>query len=310
MNEETLKKKTIAELRTLAKQKSIPLRSTLRKTDLIRLILEEAETKKTGIKKAAQVKIKKEAPRETIGPTSPTKGLLMTEEKLKRKTIAELRHLAKARSIPLRSSLRKADLIRLLLEGAGKEKEDRVERPRPQAVVHPAPPAGPYADLPAGYGVNRIAAMARDPAWIYAYWEITPDGLAGGRRRVGDGEAKLTLRVGDLTEGMERASFFDIEVYHRIGNWYIEVGRGGRTFVVEIGVKSRAGEFSALSRSNPTTTPAGRVSDDLSEEWWTVEEGEEAERFALDAGERLTIEEATREELAASSGWLVKPSSK
>jgi hypothetical protein len=306
MDEETLKKKTIAELRSLAKQKSIPLRSTLRKTDLIRLILEKTGAKKTGIKTAGQVK-KKGAPRKRVGPAIPATDR-MTEEALKKKTVAELRSLAKQKSIPLRSTLRKADFVRLLIEKSGAEKKERAERP--EALIHPVPPADRYADLPAGYGINRVVAMARDPAWIYAYWEITPEGLADGRRRVGDGEARLTLRVCDLTDGTERASFFDIEVYHRIGNWYIEVGKGGRTFVVEIGAKSGRGEFAALARSNPTMTPAGRISDDLSEEWWIVDEGEGAESFAFDAGERLTIEAAAREELAASSGWLIKPSSR
>jgi hypothetical protein len=305
MDEETLKKKTVAELRALAKKKSMPLRSKMVKAELIALILGKAGATKGGVKPAGQVK--KEAPRKTAGPSIQPKDR-MDEAMLKTKTIAELRQLAKARSIPLRPTLRKTDLVRLLLENSGPEEEVRVETPMPRAEVRPAPPAEPYADLPAGYGVNRIVAVARDPAWIYTYWEITPDGLAEGKRRVGDGEAKLTLRVGDLTDGEERVSSFDVEIYHRIGNWYIEVGRGGRTFVVEIGMKSRAGAFAALARSNQTTTPSGRVSDDLSEEWWIVEDGEAV--LALDAGERLTIEAATREEHAASSGWFIKPSSK
>ncbi|HET6370997.1 MAG TPA: DUF4912 domain-containing protein, partial [Nitrospiria bacterium] len=227
MDEKTLKKKTVAELRAMAKKESLPLRSKMVKAELIALILGKAGATKGGVKRAGQLKravqVKKEAPRKATAPMAEP----MTEAMLKKKTIAELRQLAKARSIPLRSTLRKTDLVRLLLEKDGSKKEDRedqIEAPMPRAEVRPTPTAEPYADIPAGYGVNRIAAMARDPAWIYAYWEITPDGLAEGKRRVEDGEAKLTLRVGDLTEGTERASSFDVEIYHRIGNWYIEVG--------------------------------------------------------------------------------------
>ncbi|MEI8344759.1 MAG: DUF4912 domain-containing protein, partial [Candidatus Omnitrophota bacterium] len=67
-------------------------------------------------------------------------------------------------------------------------------------------------NLPTGYGDNLIYLMARDPYWIYAYWEIQKEheesvlvSLGADRSSV-----KSVLRVYDVTEPAGKTSFFDI----------------------------------------------------------------------------------------------------
>src|ERR1019366_8716892 len=71
-----------------------------------------------------------------------------------------------------------------------------LEDPRPSEPVAPAPLPRSRAprpvdidagDLPWGYGENRITAIVRDPDSAYLYWEITDEGIAAARSRLGPG---------------------------------------------------------------------------------------------------------------------------
>ena len=52
--------------------------------------------------------------------------------------------------------------------------------------------------LPSGYGDNKIVLLARDPWWIFAYWEILKDkkeAVIEKIRSSGDSPKKSCLRV-------------------------------------------------------------------------------------------------------------------
>jgi len=232
-------------------------------------------------------------------------GPRLDKDALMKKKVAELREIARRLALKTPAKMRKDEMVRMILEKA--EGEAPVEQPAAPKTIAPVPgpraATDPYGDLPAGYGANRISALARDPAWIFVYWEVTPEGFADGRERLRDQQARLTLRVYDRSSQENLSVFFDIEVYHRIGSWYIDVGQGGRTYLVDVGLKSAGGSYATLARSNPASTPSGRISDDLSEEWWVVEDGETAGSFLSEPGRRLPkdlLAEWARAELAAS----------
>ena len=230
----------------------------------------------------------------------------MDKSSLVRRTLAQLRAIARGLSFTPPAKMRKSEIIRMILEKADQPAVAETAPPpaRTSPVTRPSAAPDPYADLPAGYGANRVVALPRDPVWIFTYWEATPEGSADGHQRLGDPYARLTLRVYDLTSQENLSAFFDIEVYHRIGSWYIDVGQGGRTYQVDVGLKSSKGSFATLARSNIVSTPAGRISDDLSEEWWIVDDGEAAGRFSGEAGRRLpqeTLAEQARAELLQRS---------
>ena len=44
----------------------------------------------------------------------------------------------------------------------------------PLTFVTPEPPQAAF-ELPASYGDDKIALLVRDPWWVYAYWEVTPE---------------------------------------------------------------------------------------------------------------------------------------
>ncbi|MDP3921080.1 MAG: DUF4912 domain-containing protein [Candidatus Omnitrophota bacterium] len=130
----------------------------------------------------------------------------------------------------------------------------------------------PERELPGGYGDNHIYLMVRDPHWMFSYWEIQRDheerALAqlDARRE----QVKSVLRVYDITNPSEDASFCDLPLFGLARQWYIEV-EPGRGYVVEIGLLHEDGRFVALARSNEVTVPRDSMSDELDERWMGID---------------------------------------
>lgn len=238
----------------------------------------------------------------------------MNRQELEKKNIAALRSLAKTHSIRLRPSMRKSEIISCLLEALSPGKREPAPSTEKEAVtasrmtehagegepqeerVEAGPSTSPQ--IPMEYGVNQVVALVRDPWWIHSYWEVTPEGIGESHRKLADPESRLTLRVYDVSERIDMTHFWDIEVYHRIGNWYVEVGKPDRNFLIDIGLKSRSGAFATIARSNSAHTPPAGPSDRSDEAWWTPEGAS-----ASDDGRRLPLEpfEQERQAITATS---------
>lgn len=121
-------------------------------------------------------------------------------------------------------------------------------------------------EIPKGYNVDRIAAMVRDPHWIFTYWEVTDHKFRELERTFGGvwPKCKMILRVYDRTAG-EKAHF-DIVLSPASWNWYINVA-AERRYQVAIGALSPDGRFELVAISNLVETPSDRVSDRVDEHW-------------------------------------------
>lgn len=136
----------------------------------------------------------------------------------------------------------------------------------------------PYVEmeepLPLSYGDNKIVLLPRDPQWIYAYWEINGQKEEEVREKLGKDifqRVPLSLRVYDVTNiefnGLNAHHYFDIAVYSKANNWYINVDRGGKSYCVDVGLQIPGKDFFVLARSNIITLPEGKISDISDEEW-------------------------------------------
>lgn len=185
----------------------------------------------------------------------------------------------------------------------------------------PAPSTLGADALPGRYGVDRLVLLVRDPYWVYAWWELTDASLAAGRRELA-ADADLVLRVYDVSgidwDGINHHSHFDIDVADLAGNWYIELGKPGASFVGEIGLRAHDGRFLALLRSNFVTLPRDSMSDVVDEEWMVVEADYRllfnlagGDSIGLGSGEiQRMLEQRLRSELASggvSSFGLTSP---
>lgn len=133
--------------------------------------------------------------------------------------------------------------------------------------------------FPPGYGDNKIVILARDPWWIFSYWEIRRDREEEAVRKIEDSDDsidKFVLRVYDITDlkfnGRNAHSYFDIDLRGLATSWYINVCKPERSWIVEIGILTKKGIFHALARSNVVTTPRFGMSDQLDTEWMMSDE--------------------------------------
>ncbi|MBI5537058.1 MAG: DUF4912 domain-containing protein [Deltaproteobacteria bacterium] len=135
----------------------------------------------------------------------------------------------------------------------------------------------PRDQIPWGYGLNRICAMARDPDWLYVYWEITDDAIVQAREKLGNGgsDAWCCVRVYDTTgrsfDGTNANDYFDIAVDRSAREWFVHIGKPTSVHHVDIGLKSREGFFQVLARSGRVECPRKSPSRDLTVEWMTVQ---------------------------------------
>lgn len=131
-------------------------------------------------------------------------------------------------------------------------------------------------ELPWSYGENRVTALVRSPDSVYVYWEITDDGIADARRRLGNGaeHAWCDLRVYDTTgrifDGSNANAYFDIRVDRHDREWFLQLNRPGTTIYVEIGMMSPEGFFQAITRSSAAEFPRKSPSPSGVVEWLHV----------------------------------------
>ena len=156
------------------------------------------------------------------------------------------------------------------------ETNDRKEhREEPAAHVTAAPPAH-LPPLPSTYQDNRLVLLARDPSWLYAYWDFHPEHRRAVQSCVPTQDVQLTLRLLDITfltyNGANAWSMVDIALTSDATHWYISLGQPDTTYCVEIGYKTVEGRFAPLGRSNAVTTPRASFSPLLSFHWWTPAE--------------------------------------
>ena len=187
------------------------------------------------------------------------------------------------------------------------------------SAAQPRPVISPPTDeeeIPAGYGVNTVALLVRDPSWIHAYWEITPqkyhEALSSLELKSGE-SANRVLRIYDVSgstfTGHNANLYFDIHLDETARNWYFRVDPD-RTYCAEIGLLSPRGEFVSIARSNSVRTPRAGMSDVIDDQWGSVAEGYYEKLYALSGGFdvgksslelRRMLEDRLRSEIASGA---------
>ena len=131
----------------------------------------------------------------------------------------------------------------------------------------------PHRELPAAYGEDFIVLLARDPSWLFAYWEITPAAWSQVTGDLKDDECRTVLRVYQLDPEVNLPqTYFDITLQPFSQAWHIQTGKKGGSYQASIGVRTLDGTFREISRSNIVTSPRGAVSSIIAEEWLTIQE--------------------------------------
>jgi len=274
MAQDDLSKRTKKHLLLLAKQRGLTRASRLRKEELI-----------------AQLRAM---------PASSTSGsAAVAQDDLSAQTHRSLLALAKQRGLTEVGRLRKTDLISRLgvcaptphtlaapAVSIPKQSESMATQPvngTQQDVTsgkffpHSAEPADPPPPtLPSGYSDNRIVLLARDPYWLYSYWDFSTEQIRAALAQLDTQDVRPILRVSEVTyvdfDGTNAWAQVDIELTPFATNWYIHVPRSDASYCVEIGYQAPDGRFAKLGRSNAVTTPRDGASPETTPRWFTPPE--------------------------------------
>jgi hypothetical protein len=127
----------------------------------------------------------------------------------------------------------------------------------------PAAPSAPaYEDLgelPQSYGSNTLFLIARDPHWLFAYWDVdwTPFPAK-------DGKFYLKLCKAGGAEEMTT------EIHPEARNWYLPVKESGVSYYAELGFHTASGEWSSIATSNTADAPEDKFSESSEADFATV----------------------------------------
>lgn len=145
-----------------------------------------------------------------------------------------------------------ADLIEFNL-GAMAKPHEAAEIPRPGRKT-------------TKYERARVILMARDPRWLYAYWDIRNKHREMREKRLDDWNSSYpVLRLYNITPGFG-GGHTDIGVNDDADSWYVQVHEPNVRLVAEIGRVFPDG-FTCMARSNEVTMPPHGVSMEISQEW-------------------------------------------
>ena len=154
--------------------------------------------------------------------------------------------------------------------------EQRIEASKYHLGVQEAPDIDDGFMFPETHGEDLIALMVRDPYWLFAYWEFSPDLNDQLLNRLGEEalrSSRLVLRVYDVTgvDAENPVGYHDIDVAPGARDWYINVTHVESDYCIDIGLILPDGSFLVIARSNRVSLPPIGPSAEVDEQWVTLE---------------------------------------
>jgi hypothetical protein len=247
MNKAQLLAKTKAELLEMAQRLGLRGISTLKKSDLAERVY-EAQLKRTG-----------PLPKQPLGVVSLAQ---QAADLVKRRAIRKRAGASPAEAEPAPT--------RRVATPAASEIAEEVSAHKFEVT----PPAQPVkqqltdeklGDLPESYGTERLYLTARDPRWLYAYWDMSSQQLARHRMKSADG--RVVLRV---FEQNHRDPIQEITLTPEARNWYLPVPKPSTTYRAQLGYWLPTGRFHVISESREATTPAETISPTRAAQFVTI----------------------------------------
>jgi len=139
-------------------------------------------------------------------------------------------------------------------------KYESAPEPPPSAPA-PATAFEDLGELPKSYGPDTIFLIARDPHWLFSYWDV--DWTPWLSKASG---AKFYLKLFSADGPVEITT----EIHPDARNWYLPVKEGGTAYYVELGCIGADGEWLSIVRSGTASTPSDKFSDSADADFATV----------------------------------------
>jgi uncharacterized protein len=165
-----------------------------------------------------------------------------------------------------------------------------------QAPVAQPPAYEDLGQLPSSYQEETLYLVARDPRWLFSYWDFNFWQYRASDMR--HGIAQFFLKVSRPQYGEEAT----IEIKPEARNWYVAVNQPDSDYVVEIGYFDRDGEWKAVLRSNVAHTPSDALAPEADANFATVPAHLTFERLLELVQERMAEGETLIAALARVAG--------
>ncbi|MDD2709739.1 MAG: DUF4912 domain-containing protein [Verrucomicrobiae bacterium] len=248
MKKTDLRTKTLKTLRELALSLGVKNPSTSRKDDLI-----------AEIQAAERIRSQKRRSKVMATPPALNRQNVRKDSTQKTKTATAAKQASIIPPPPASKQSKEKPSTRPQHIGLSPE---RVAEAAPTPVqIQPSPGRSPYdnlGELPESYGTGRLFFAARDPHWIYAYWDYTWQQMEDIRRIARHGELKL--RVYNSSHPQEGSIHQEITLNPAARNWFVHAGNANADYCAELGYYDHSGKFIATTRSRTTHTPPDRPS--------------------------------------------------
>jgi hypothetical protein len=115
--------------------------------------------------------------------------------------------------------------------------------------------------FPETYGMDRVRLLVKDPEWLFAYWDLSPQSVSTLRRELGErglALTRLTLRITDPGHGGTSI----ILLPYGARAWYVHADKASRSYRALLGWTLPSGQFRTLAESNLVSTPRTGPSPD------------------------------------------------
>lgn len=186
----------------------------------------------------------------------------MNPDKLSLLTDQELALLAERMGVFLPEGLARPFIVEEIISALEDDDRERVfshdgtghvEEKKLSGASYASMKPSELSGVPERYNETMIRALPRDPAWIYAYWDISEQKrLPMSEEEAGCG---LFLRVVELHHsGEHRKDFFDIGISLDDCKWYINVPQPGSAYRVDL-CQHKLDKTKVLARSNEVKMP-------------------------------------------------------
>src|SRR5258706_16248418 len=108
--------------------------------------------------------------------------------------------------------------------------------------------------FPETYGVDRVRLLVKDPEWLFAYWDVSPQAVSTLRRELGErglALTRLTLRITDPGHGGTSI----ILLPYGARAWYVHADKAPRSFPALPGWALPSGVVRTLSEGKLLSPP-------------------------------------------------------
>lgn len=119
------------------------------------------------------------------------------------------------------------------------------------------------SDLLIKNGQDCITLLARDPHWLYVYWELSENRKNSLIEDFGLEIINKSVPVLKITN-MTKNEYFFVRINEFSESWYVNVPDSNNVYSIEIGRRTSDDFFISVLNSNSITTPGDSVSHNTS----------------------------------------------